>query len=57
MPNFEAWAKYVDNTDAAVAMALKQAFEQGRALGHREGQQEEANAWWVDLDREVTSHD
>ncbi len=58
MPDFEAWGKSLDwyedgQEDSRIADALKQAFDQGRALGNREAictTQE----WWEEQDSDKT---
>jgi flagellar biosynthesis/type III secretory pathway protein FliH len=45
-PDFVEWAKQIlDRED--VAIALEQAFKQGRVLGYREGFQDGTEKGWV----------
>lgn len=47
MPDFVEWSKHIlDRTD--VAIALEQAFAQGRALGHREGFKDGKFSGWIE---------
>lgn len=58
LPDFVEWSKCVlDRTD--VAIALEQAFNQGRQLGHREGFDDgRKNGWIQDMeDAEFIEHD
>lgn len=59
MPDFVEWSKHIfDRVD--VMIALEQAFNQGRALGHREGFQDgKLNGWIQDIenDPEFYEHD
>lgn len=47
MPDFIEWAKHIlDRED--VSIALEQAFNRGRVLGHREGFEEGKERGWME---------
>ena len=58
MPDFDEWARLNFPRSSSLDQQrmgsyLKQAFEQGRVLGHREGYEEGLNKGWSDqMDKE-----
>ncbi len=48
-PDFKTWASLTKD----VSESLKQAFQQGRSLGYREGRQDEKDEWWQVQEKEI----
>jgi hypothetical protein len=59
LPDFNKWAQNVVSTgiknsdfEIAIELAIKEAFYQGKALGHRKGYEDGLdNGWWKEQER------